>query len=215
MRVVCWDLDQTMLDTEGRLFPPIIDTVSEFSGRSRHQTRRLFNEVNAKTFSWDAWFRSVNLEQPTASWLRGELEKDIAQRIEDCLFPGIRETLEECHRSGIRNALVTAGDRDWQRWKFERIACLQLIFEERDRHYIPLDGSKGECIASYGGESEIYLVEDAVVRLREAKAHNPSLRGIRVMWEGSGAKDDPDDGRLWDVARNANELMALLRREVN
>lgn len=68
------------------------------------------------------------------------------------------------------------------------------------------DGSKGAVIAGYVGN--MTLVDDSPQWLHDAKLHAPDVRLIRAMWPSEHRAADPDDGRLWTVVTNADELRA-------
>lgn len=207
-----WDLDHTMLNTERKLFGPILDHLSEQISRPRSSVSRSFDRVCSKTFSWENWFADLGLDRSVAHFLRREYERDIGQRIESCIYPGIVDTIRRRKARGVLPALVTAGDPAWQEWKFLQARSLAELIDAQHRHYVPLNGSKAEVIARYRGARRLNDMDDSGRWHREAIALGiPHLRHARPQWpDTDGTKLEPEDGTAWTVTRTIEELDAWL-----
>lgn len=211
-----WDLDHTGLNTERKLFRRIKADFADFTGESLTRVQRTFDEVNAQTFSWDNWFLAFGIDAETRMFLRGRYEAMVTTRIESCVYPGVIDLMRRRKASGIRQVLVTAGDPAWQKWKFEQIVGMHEVFAESDRHFVTLDGSKAQRIASYSRSMRrANFVDDSARWLREAGAWGiPGLRRIRPQWPDThGTKPEPEDGVDWTVTTTIEELTAALEAE--
>lgn len=211
-RVDIWDLDHTKLNTERKLFGPVIELVAEYALRSRATVVRTFNRLNATTFSWESWFEAVGIKGSTAVWLRGGCEADVASRIESCIYPGIVDTIRRRKAQGVLPVLVTAGDPAWQKWKFHQAHSLVELIDPEHRHFVPLTGSKAAVIAKYRDASRLNYIDDSGRWHREAIALGiPHLRHARPQWpDTDGTNAEPEDGTVWTVTRTIEELNAWL-----
>lgn len=208
----CWDLDGTILHT-GRLFAPVIRRVAELTGLSEKTVADSLGKVSKITFTFQAWFDDLVIEESLWADLEAEFRDDIAARAPDCIYPGIRDILL-ARQQVARQVLITAGDPEYQRWKFELLG-LDDIFATEDRHYIPLQGSKVEIIEEYLALGPVKFIDDRTNWLHEVLGAHVPVTCIRPRWpETKSAAPEAGDGVLWQTATTADELHHLLERGV-
>jgi phosphoglycolate phosphatase-like HAD superfamily hydrolase len=209
-RIDCWDLDGTILHTS-RLFAPVIKRVAELTGLSEKTVADSLGEVSKITFTFAAWFDDLVIEEPLWADLEAEFRADIAARAQSCIYPGLRAILL-ARKQVARQVLITAGEPDYQRWKFELLG-LDDIFAEEDRHYIPLDGSKTKIIEKYLALGPVIFIDDRINWLNEVLGAHMPVTCIRPRWpETKSAAPEEGDGVLWQTATTIEELQQLLER---
>ena len=205
-----FDLDHTLLNTESLWFNPALDRLAECVPLSRAVVDARFAECNQTTFTFAGLLERLGIEPSRRNDLERELRDDLSARIEACLYPGVIEMLK-ARNHVARLALVTAGDADWQQWKFARLRALHPFFRENDRHFVPLRGSKADCFARYATASRISFIDDSPRWHHEVAAAVRNVRHVRAMWPDTlGVSDHPGDGRDWDVACSAKEMLTIL-----
>lgn len=208
--VDCWDLDGTILHT-GRLFAPVIKRVAEITGLSEKLVAEALGQVSKITFTFEAWFLTLGIAESRWIELESEFRADIAARAQSCIYPGLRETLL-ARKQVARQVLITAGEPDYQRWKFELLG-LNDIFAKEDRHYIPLDGSKTKIIEKYLSLGPVIFIDDRINWLNEVLGAYMPVTCIRPRWpETMSAAPEAGDGVLWQTATTVEELQQLLER---
>lgn len=211
VNVDVYDLDHTLFNTEHLWFGPVIDAVARLVKRDRSYVDAKFVEVCAITFTFENFFRAAEL--PATEWKRREAEfrEGLALRAQACLYPGILPLLYD-RVLEARPVLVTAGDPEWQRWKFDQLHCLHPIFAPEDRHFVPMAGSKADVIGRYRGASRLTFVDDSTRWHREvACIPNMTIHQIRPIWPDTlGAGSHKDDGVAWTAVRTIEELTAAL-----
>lgn len=204
------DLDHTLLATRA-LMQPVLDRVARVTGLPPATVASRFAAENGRGFSIEGFVRATEVPEAIASELCADLEADVAGRAERFLYPGVAAMLRRRRMLGARQAMVTAGDEPFQRWKFATLVSLQEIFEPEDRHYVPVTGSKAARIALYRHAGAITFVDDKPEWHEEARQRVPAVRLVRTVWPGSSTvTEHPGDGRFWDVACNAAEIERLL-----
>lgn len=210
--VDCWDLDHTILNTERKLFWPILMEVARFTGHDLAHVQSVFNEVCATTFSWTNWFMELGLDADMSATLQSHGEDAVIGNIRRCVYPGVIDLIGQRQERGIRQVLVTAGDPAWQRWKFDQLRAMHPLVGVGDRHFVPLHGSKGACIASYRGAARVNFIDDSPRWHREVKALGMiGVRHIRPQWpDTNSTASAPEDGVDWIVTRTIWELTAEL-----
>ena len=208
-----YDLDLTLLDTERRWFGPVLVELGRFAGLPKVEVEQRFAECNRTTFTFPSFFRALGIDERLWPTLERRLRADLASRANACLYEDVVPVLASRARVA-RLVLVTAGNEAWQRWKFDQLTDLHPFFAPEDRHFVPLNGSKADCIALYGDASRMSFQDDSPTWLAEARDQVPGIRLVRVMMRGrSPATDHPGDGRVWDVACSMAEIHAILRRD--
>ncbi len=210
MRIDCWDLDETILD-RNRFFAPAIKRVAEVSGRSEAEVAAALSRVGKTTFTFAAWFRELGIAEEVRPVLEAELRADLMVRAPSCVYPGMRELLAERKRQGVRQVLISAGDPDYQAWKFDLLG-LNDIFSPADRHFVPRNGSKAAVVAVYASYGTITVIDDHVDWLTEI-LDQCAVHCIRPRWPGANhAEPHVLDNQSWQVATTIEELHHLLNR---
>ncbi|MEK7183166.1 MAG: HAD family hydrolase [Patescibacteria group bacterium] len=212
MRIICLDLDEAVLDTMNGLFRPVIIRAAEASGKSVVMATESIGRVSGITFTFPAWFADLGLPEVEWAALEVALRVDLAARAPSCLFPGMRQLLEKNKCMGDRQVLVTAGNLEYQQWKFS-LLDLDDIFAEEDRHFVPMNGSKAAAIEPYLAHGQVTFIDDSPKWHHEVAARGWPVRCIRTRWPNTTyAAPHIDDGRLWQTATTAEELQQLLER---
>lgn len=210
--VDCWDLDHTILNTRRRLFDPIVKEVARSIGRPLPDVMHALEVVDATAFTWRNWFMELGLDADTSATLQRHGEDAVIGNIRRCVYPGVIDLIGQRLERGIRQVLVTAGDPAWQRWKFDQLRAMHALIGVDDRHFVPLNGSKGACIASYRGAARVNFIDDSPRWHREVKALGMTgVCHIRPQWpDTNGTASAPEDGVYWIVTRTIWELTAEL-----
>lgn len=207
-----FDLDHTLLDTERGWFQPVLGRLALVTDLSRAEINKRFAECNRATFTFPRLFEALGIGEKGWAAFEADLRLGLSARANPCLYPDVVEMLASRHRVA-RLVLVTAGDEEWQRWKFDQLTDLHPFFHPGDRHFVPLSGSKADRLALYRGASRVAFVDDSPRWLVET---GEAVRGVRLvralMGDQSSALDHPGDGRHWDVACSAMEIHAILSR---
>jgi len=208
MRIICWDLDGTILNTD-RLFAPVdvrVAEVAEVSASYAHHVRRA---VARAGFTFRAWFEALRMSPEYFTPLIDELEADLSVRASGCIYPGVRELIE-AHTE--RHVLVTAGDGHFQRWKFSLLG-LHRSFDVHDRHFVPRTGSKAQAIVPYLSQGEVLFVENLPQWHEEVLSRELRVGLIRPRWPGVASSSiHTGDGTLWEAVDTPFELQEALRR---
>ncbi len=205
-----WDLDHTLLNTERKLFGPVLDGLAKKVGRERRFVDQMFDQANQTTFTFAFFFELIGVSAGEREKLEEEIRSHVALKAESCLYPGIVDLLEERKRVA-QQVLVTGGNVTYQEWKFSTLKVLHGIFAPEDRHFVPLNGSKGARVAQYHSRARGRFIDDSARWHKEVAGVVSGLEHIRPIWPDTlGAEDHPDDGRLWQTARSAEELRVLL-----
>lgn len=208
MRSICWDMDGTILNTD-RLFAPVDARVAEEAGVMQAQAYRARREVSRRGFTFRAWFEALGMSEVRINPLIWELEADLGNRAPRCLYPGIRFIIES---TPDRHVLVTAGDSQFQCWKFELLG-LGVHFREGDRHFVPRTGSKAQAIAPYLPLGDVLFVENLPQWHEEVLSRGLRVKLIRPRWPGvESSSIHSGDGTLWQTVDTPTELAEVLRR---
>ena len=210
--VDCWDLDGTILHT-GRLFAPVIKRVAEVSGKPLKTVADSLGQVSRVTFTFQAWFADLGIASAEWAALETELRADLAARAPACVYPGVPELLRARKQAGVRMVLITAGDPDYQTWKFGLLG-LEDVFDLEDRHFVSLSSSKADVIDGYLALGPVNFIDDRINWLEEVRGKHTPVHCIRPRWpETSSATPHADDDRLWQTATTLEQLQQLLERE--
>jgi hypothetical protein len=208
MRIICWDLDGTILNTD-RLFAPVDARVAEIMGVSAPYAHHVRRAVARTGFTFRAWFEALQMSPKHFVPLTEELEADLSVRAPGCIYPGVRELIET-HTE--RHVLVTAGDGHFQRWKFSLLG-LHRSFGVHDRHFVPRTGSKAQAIEPYLSLGEVLFVENLPQWHEEVRSYGLRVRLIRPRWPGAESSSiHTGDGTLWEAVDTSAELQEALRR---
>lgn len=203
----CWDLDDTILDKQ-KLFVPIIRRCSEVANITKLRASESLTAVAKTGLHFQDWFAHMGIDSSLWSELEAELRDDILSRGSSCIYPGVIELLR--NRSlGARQILVTVGDPEFQKLKFDSLG-LGHIFLEEDRHYILRDGSKAAIVERYAADGRVTFIDDREEWLREVSSRCPSVRCVRSGWSAATKESSPD---LHDAVLHTStieELAAVL-----
>lgn len=203
-KVIIWDFDHTILNTERQLFGPVLRGVAADLHRDVTEVECAFNEANTRTFAWKEWLMALGMDEAGAADAEAKWSADIAARAESCLYPGIIETLQR-YRGVARQVLVTAGDPPYQAAKFSWLPSLQQFFAPEDRHFVPLHGSKADAVAKY--EGRIVMIDDSPTWHLEVINRGISAVHIRPQWfDTSGVRPHDGDDVQWRVVCTMDDL---------
>ncbi len=194
-----WDLDGTLLDAT-QLFLEVI-------GEDYDSIRPKLLEAGKATFTLRNYLAVSGVLRDEHTAREAAYLADIKARANGCLYPGVEHVLEE--RSKVaRQVLVTAGDPTWQQQKFDAATKLHKFFLPEDRHFVPLNNSKGEILLQYSGTRT--FIDDSPERLQEALDTVPGTKLIRPIFAHAKHAAHPGDGILWSVVRSADEILTQL-----
>lgn len=202
-RILACDLDGTLLNTS-RLFYDIDRYVAEKLSRSVLEVVTARKRLSKIGFTFTGWFKALGCSDEHGIDLETLVRLEYGGRVRSHLYPGIQDLLERRPR---RFVLVTAGDPQYQRWKFEQLG-LEHLFREEDCHFIPMNGSKAEILARYTHRGPLAFLENLPHWHQEVYEEGLLVRQIRVVWPGDSAH--AGDHLRWQVARTVVDIERLL-----
>ncbi|PJE76977.1 hypothetical protein COV05_02180 [Candidatus Uhrbacteria bacterium CG10_big_fil_rev_8_21_14_0_10_48_16] len=213
--IILWDFDHTILNTEQGLYGPLLDQLAKEIARERQFVDEMFVRANDQTFTFSIFFELLGIDRSLWGALEAELQADLRRRMPDCLYPGVLEVIKQQHERGSRQVLVTAGDPDYQRWKFGSLESLQPFFASEDRHFVPLSGSKADVVVEHLDlRHRLTFIDDSARWHYELLSRTSRVRHLRAMWPDTlGVLSHRDDGYLWGVFQSAEELKRLLAND--
>lgn len=211
MRIIVWDLDETILDT-GRLFKLADERVSREADMSVKDVRDIRRRIARINFTFHAWFDALGIDPYLFSRLEQELTAELSALAPVCVYPGVRQIIEMHDPSRETHVLLTAGDPAHQVWKFSLLG-LHEYFEVRHRHVVPRNASKANVLARYFGYGQVIFIDNQPDWHAEVLEQGIGVTQIRPRWpDSSTAEPHHHDGVRWHVVDSPEELVELLRK---
>lgn len=191
-----WDLDHTLLSTR-ELLAPFYDRLAAKLGCTR--------DTIPGSYTLEGLFEMIGL--PPEEWevQRASILQELAHQQSKYVISEAIDILAERAKTATQ-VLVSSGNPDWQQAKFNVLTKLHTFFAPDNVHFVTFAAPKDAIIGKYLGNKT--FVDDSATNLKNVSILLPDVHLIRPMWPSEHRAADPNDGKLWTTATNANELRA-------
>jgi FMN phosphatase YigB (HAD superfamily) len=208
-RRIFFDLDCTLYNT-GWLMADLRKDILKL-GYPAELIDAGFDQLNDVGYSLEGHLRLLGHPEDDIPDRANELQFHLSYG-QKYLMPGVVDGLvllkvaSELH-------LLTFGYQPYQRAKFAGLKELAgTVFA--DAHFVWKGETKGEVIARFGRETETWFLDDSPQHLEDACQKAPWIKAVRIMWPDFNPRPHFGDHIRWDVVRNFEEFIALVKRNM-